>query len=260
MRILFISFALVFLGMCKEKKVDIRQFEKKTFRTESNYSLPYRFLEPDEIKKTETYPLVIFLHGSGERGIDNEKQLVHIAPSFLEDEYMENYPSFVIFPQCPKNETWASVKRVDDQWFVEESKYPTDAGQAVLDLIDEFIRENPVDRKRIYIAGLSMGGFGTLDLIRHRTEFFAGAVSICGGGNRRYVNYYKELPVWLFHGKEDPVVPVNLSQEMATEYKIRGMDYRYTEYPEGGHDIWNEAWSEPELIPWLFSKKRVTQN
>ena len=222
--------------------------------------MPYRLLKPDNVESNKSYPLIIFLHGSGERGNDNELQLSHIAPSFLEDDFMNKYPSFVIFPQCPKTQTWASVNTVDDKWYVGESNDPQPAGQAVLDLIDDFIRTNRVDRSRIYIAGLSMGGFGSLDLIRHKTDFFAGAVSICGGGNRRYVDTYRELPIWLFHGAKDPVVPVNLSQEMATEFEGRKMDYRYTEYPEGGHDVWNQAWSDPELIPWLFSKQRITEN
>ncbi len=260
MKILFVSFTLLFLAMCTDKQEEGRSFSKEIYKSDNDYTLPYRLLEPDGIEKGSSYPLVIFLHGSGERGNDNELQLKHLSETFLTDEYMQMYSSFVIFPQCPEEETWGTVEVIDDKWYVGEASEPTASGQAVLDLIDDFIRNNPVDRQRIYIAGLSMGGFGTLDLIRHRTEFFAGAVAICGGGNRRYVANYKELPIWLFHGAKDPVVPVHLSQEMATVYKGRKMDYRYTEYPEGGHDIWNEAWAEPELLPWLFSKKRETKN
>lgn len=260
MKYFSISIITLFLIMCGGTKTEERSFSKEVFTSKTNFELPYRLLKPDKIKTGETYPLVIFLHGSGERGNDNEKQLVHIAPSFLTDEYMQNHPTYVIFPQCPEEQSWGTVEVVNDQWFVGESTEPSPSGQAVLDLIDEFINNNPVNRRKIYIAGLSMGGFGTLDLIRHRPEFFAAAVAVCGGGNKRYVNEYKDLPIWLFHGAKDQVVPVNLSQEMATEYKIRNMDYRYTEYPEGTHNVWNQAWAEPELLPWLFSKNRKTKS
>lgn len=260
MKYFSISIIALILVMCGDSTSKERSFSKETFTSKTSYELPYRLLKPDQEKAGETYPLVIFLHGSGERGNDNEKQLVHIAPSFLTDDYMNTYPSYVIFPQCPEGDYWGTVNVINDQWYVGESSEPSSAGQAVLDLIDDFIRKNPVDRRKIYIAGLSMGGFGTLDLIRHRTEFFAGAIAICGGGNKRYVNEYRDLPVWLFHGAKDPVVPVTLSREMSTEYKIRNMDYRYTEYPEGGHDVWNKAWSESDLLPWLFSKNRKTKS
>ncbi len=261
MRIILFSVISLAIAMCtnKDQSTIDRTYSKEVFKSPSSFILPYRLLQPDKIEKGEHYPLVIFLHGSGERGTDNELQLKHIAPYFLEDSFMEKYPSYVIFPQCPENSRWSKTIVNNGQWYVGESMGPEPAGQAVLELIDQFIRENPVDRRHIYIAGLSMGGFGTLDLVRHRPEFFAAAVSICGGGNKRYTHVYEDLPIWLFHGTKDPVVPVHLSKEMAEEYAARYMEYRYTEFPEGGHDIWNEAWQTPELIPWLFSKERITK-
>jgi len=260
MKFLILSLISITVALCGSGAPTGQNFSKETFTSNADFTLPYRLQKPEKEKNGETYPLIIFLHGSGERGQDNESQLVHIAPSFMEDSYKKDYPSYVIFPQCPEDHYWGTVDVVDEKWYVGESQKPSEAGQAVLDLIDDFIRKNPVDRSKIYIAGLSMGGFGTLDLIRHRPNMFAAAIAICGGGNRRYVNTYQHMPIWLFHGAQDPVVPVSLSREMETEYKGRGMEYRYTEYPDGEHNVWNQAWSEPDLLPWLFSKKSVTRD
>ncbi len=260
MKYVFLSCVAIFMTLCGESTPEKIQFSKESFTSKSDYKLPYRLLKPQKIEKDEGYPLIIFLHGAGERGTDNEKQLMHIASSFTTESYQKDYPSFVIFPQCPEDGYWGTVEKVDGKWYVGESQDPSPSGQAVLDLLDDFIRRNPVDRSRIYIAGLSMGGFGTLDLVRHRPNTFAAAVSICGGGNRRYVTNYRHMPIWLFHGAKDPVVPVSLSREMHVEFKARNMDCQYTEYPEGGHDVWNEAWAEPGLLPWLFSKQSETKD
>ena len=256
----YILFSMItFLMIQCPSETTERSFEKHVFTSEAGHELPFRVLYPDNYSKNKNYPLVLFLHGSGERGSDNEAQLVHIASSFMTDEYQSKYPSIIIFPQCAKDDRWAPVEIINGQWTIGDSMNPKPSLQAVIEMLDQFIIDNPVDRSRMYLGGLSMGGFGTLDLLNRRPNMFAAAIPICGGGNKRYTYKYEHVPIWMFHGAKDPVVPVSLSREMSDEFRIRDMDYKYTEYPEGGHDIWNKAWSEPGLLPWIFSKKRITE-
>ena len=258
MKFIFFSLISFLMIQCPSKNIE-RSFEKHIFYSDDGQELPYRVLFPDNYSKNKNYPLVLFLHGSGERGRDNEAQLQHIASSFMTDEYQAKYPSIIIFPQCPLEDYWAPVDVVNGKWTISEKPNPQPAMRALIELVDQFIIDFPVDRSRMYLAGLSMGGFGTLDLLSRRPNMFAAAIPICGGGNKRFTYKYEQTPIWMFHGAKDPVVPVSLSQEMVDEFRIRNMDYKYTEYPEGGHDVWNKAWSEPELLPWLFSKNRITE-
>ena len=256
--LLFGMLGLMFM-QCPSKKME-RNYEKKLFVSSEGQELPYRILYPDNYSKKKKYPLILFLHGSGERGSDNEAQLVHIAPKFLSDDFQSKHPSIVVFPQCSADDTWTQVERTDSKWTVSSSDTITAPMQAVVEWMDDFLENEAVDRQRIYLSGLSMGGFGTYDLLSRKPEWFAAAIPICGGGNRRNIGLYEDVPIWIFHGKKDPVVPVSLSQEMADEFKLRKMNYRYTEYPEGTHDVWSQAWNEPDIINWLFSQQKQLQN
>jgi len=244
--------------MCGNTK-KTSQYEAMNFTAADGHDLPYRILLPENYSKVKDYPLLVFLHGSGERGNDNTKQLAHISSNFLTEDFRKNYPAIIVFPQCAESDTWSPVDEVDGKWFVGQAQNATPSMQALTELLDELIVKYPIQRNRMYVAGLSMGGFGTMELLNRMPETFAAAVSICGGGNRRMVHKYIEVPIWLFHGAKDPVVPVDLSRELATEFNGRNMEYNYTEYPDGGHDVWNKAWDEPKLIPWIFSKKRKTK-
>jgi predicted peptidase len=255
MKYLLTTLAMIFMAQCPSPNKE-RTFEKKTFNSISGQELPYRILFPDNYNHRESYPLIVFLHGSGERGNDNEAQLTHIAPSFLTDNFQEKYPSIILFPQCASEDTWAEVDVQENVWQVKDSEKATPSMESLIELIDQIIQEHGVAKTQIYIAGLSMGGFGTYDILSRRPDLFAAGISICGGGNKRYVYKYDDVSMWVFHGAKDPVVPVFLSQEMAESFGARQMDYKYTEYPEGAHDVWNQAWAEPDLLPWLFSKKK----
>ena len=229
------------------------RFEHRTFE-DGEYKLPYRLLKPNPFDPAQKYPLVIFLHGAGERGSDNEKQLVHGMNDFASDEIMAKYAAFVIAPQCPEGQAWGGISRL--------AKTPTPEGQlspalgATLKAVEELRKEFPIDDNRIYITGLSMGGYGSWDALAKRPELFAAAAPICGGGNTTTVDKFKHIPIWAFHGDADKTVPVERSREMIEALKAAGATPKYSEYPGVGHNSWAQTYSDPALYAWLFAQRK----
>lgn len=218
----------------------------------------HRFLTPKSLDSDQLYPLVIFLHGAGERGIDNEAQLVHIANRFSNEKTRKAHPAYVVFPQCPTDDYWANVNidREKGLWTPNFNQPMRQPLLKVRSLILKFIEEHQIDENRIYIAGLSMGGFGTLDLLSRPPDFAAAAIAICGGGDTSLVSRFKDVPLKIFHGAKDPVVPVQLSRDLNEALlKVNGQ-HQYIEYPEGDHLVWNQAFEEDWLLPWLFKQKK----
>ena len=232
-------------------------FKAESFRYESGNVLPYNIFYPKNYKsaKSEKYPLLIFLHGAGERGEDNIKQLIHIAPKLIQKETRTKYPAVLLFPQCPENDYWAPVKRLE--WTFDSGAEATQPMKMLMGLVDKILQDPKIDKKRIYIAGLSMGGFGTFDYLSRRPELFAAAIPICGGADTAVVHNYKNVPLWIFHGAKDPVVSVELSRMVVQKLISAGVEPKYTEYPDGGHDIWNIVFDDPETLRWLFSQKKL---
>ncbi|ELR69544.1 hypothetical protein C900_04932 [Fulvivirga imtechensis AK7] len=237
---------------------DRSAFESKHFINDGD-TLLYRILWPENFDKSKKYPLVIFLHGAGERGNDNKKQLVHGSSLFMEKR--SNHPAIVIFPQCPKEDYWSSIKsrynNGEREFYFEEDSEPTNALKNVSDLLDALLHETFVNTRQVYIAGLSMGGMGTYELVGLRPETFAAAFAICGAGNPKMAKKYAEkVPFWIFHGAKDDVVPPRGSEVMVEALKKEGGDVKYTLYPNANHNSWDSAFAEPELLPWLFSNKK----
>jgi predicted peptidase len=211
-------------------------------------------MKPIDYKPGKKYPLVVFLHGAGERGDDNLAQLKHAAKDFALDERRRQYPAYVLFPQCPKDKKW-----VDVDWSKETSQSPEKPNSTmalVKALTDTMIETAGIDESRIYITGLSMGGFGTWDAIGRYDGLFAAAAPICGGGDPQTVQRFVDLPIWCFHGAKDKTVPVRRSQEMIEALKARGGSPKYTEYPNAQHDSWSETYSNPAFYEWLFAQMR----
>lgn len=227
---------------------------KKAHTGSNGSTLPYQLMTPAEIEKGKTYPLVIFLHGAGERGNDNEKQSVHGVPQFASEANRKKYPCFLIAPQCPEGKKWVEVDWSADTH--ESPKEPSDSAKLTLELIAQFIKENPVDTKRIYITGLSMGGYGTWDLLARHPELFAAGVPVCGGADEKSASIFKKMPIWAFHGSKDTAVKPARSRNMIKAILDTGGQPKYTEYPEVGHDSWNKAYADPELFAWLFAQKK----
>ena len=242
------------IQLVTEETKDDTQFVAKEFKASDGSILKYNIYDPSE--GSERLPLLIFLHGAGERGDDNESQLMHIAPILTNPENSKKYPAVLVFPQCPEDEYWANVDREGGIWTVDSNGDVTDPMKRVIELLRELRRSQSVDRSRVYISGLSMGGFGTLDLISRHPDWIAGAIAICGGGDLNKTNQYEGLPLWIFHGAKDPVVPVDLSRKLVDKINSEYGFVKYTEYPEGGHDVWNQAYEDPKTLEWLFGLRK----
>jgi predicted peptidase len=225
-------------------------------------TLPYRILFPANFDPTKKYALILVLHGSGERGNNNEAQLKYGTQLFLNDTIRAKYPAIVVYPQCPWNGWWSNVDMKKDSsgkiiWNFVEGGDPTPAMKDLLGLVSDLLDKPYVDKHRVYIGGLSMGGMGTFEILRRRPDLFAAAFSICGGDNGLNARLYaKKVPLWIFHGAKDDVVSPDHSITMVNAIKAAGGNPKFTLYPNDGHNSWNDAFAEPALIPWLFSHKK----
>jgi predicted peptidase len=239
---------------------DFSQYEKHLYVAAAGDTLPYRLLKPLDYKEGKKYPLVVLLHGSGERGNDNEAQLIHGTYIFLEAANRKNYPCFVLVPQCPKNGQWASYRREGNKVSsLELTAEPTRPARLVDELMSQLSQKYSIDQNRLYITGISMGGFGTYDFITRQPGKFAAAAPVCGGGDTSQAGKIRKVPLWIFHGADDPVVPAALSRDMTAALRQAGGKPLYTEYPGVQHDSWTNAYAEPGLMKWMFSQKRKPQ-
>jgi predicted peptidase len=190
--------------------------------------------------KAKKWPLIVFLHGSGEGGDDIEKVTLHGLPNLLKSKDLSDFPFIVVSPQSPENADWDS--------------------DAVNALIDELIVQLPVDADRIYLTGLSLGGFGTWSIAAARPERFAAIAPICGAGEPATACRLKSVPVWAFHGEEDAVVALQDDQAMVDAARSCGADVKFTIYPGVGHDSWTRTYADPALYAWFLQHRRQDKN
>lgn len=228
--------------------------EPKTFKAPDGTEVLYQFAAPAKTEEGKKYPLVLFLHGSGERGNDNKAQLTHGPKAILENAEKLGQPIFLIAPQCPSDKTWAPYRT--DPSSPADGTLANPLLDAVLTLVGETASKQPVDRNRIYITGLSMGGFGTWAAIARKPEIFAAAIPICGAGDPRTVVRFKNMPIRIFHGDADNVVPPAGSQLMFDALKDAGSDAKLTLYPGVGHNSWTRTYADEEVIRWLFAQTK----
>jgi predicted peptidase len=250
-------------GLLNKKAVDhaLDIYEKKEFVFAEGKVLPYRILYPENYDKSKKYPLLLLLHGAGERGKDNEKQLVHGSKLFITAESRKNFPAIVVVPQCPEESFWAVTKidRTVQPFKIEfdytaEPNWPLAAANA---LVKKLSNEEGVDKARVYISGLSMGGMGTFESVYRNPDLYAAALPICGGGD---VNHYDKrvgkTAFWVFHGAADAVVNVKLSQEMVEKLKSLKAEVKYSEYPGVNHNSWDNAFAERDYLSWMLLHKK----
>jgi predicted peptidase len=231
-------------------------YESHVFKSADGQTLPYRLMKPANYQADASvkYPLVLFLHGAGERGTDNVKTLVHGMREFAKDEVRAAHPCFVLVPQCPDGK-----RGVEVEWTLEShEQLPEDSAaiKLVLELMASVQKEYRIDEKRLYATGLSMGGFGVWDLVTRYPDKFAAAAPVCAGGDEKVASKSAKLPIWTFHGDKDTVVKPSRSRNMVAVIEKAGGKPIYTEYPEVGHNSWDKAYAEPKLMDWLFAQRR----
>ncbi|HEX8038655.1 MAG TPA: prolyl oligopeptidase family serine peptidase [Chryseosolibacter sp.] len=252
---------LLFLVFCAyaASSQDLSMFERKEYTSPNGGTLLYRILYPEHYDRGKKYPLVLFLHGAGERGSDNEKQLIHGSKQFVEPKVRKKYPAIVVFPQCPEEDFWASVKfdrNGSPFQFDFDYSRPLNASLVLaIDLVKTLVGNGSVDARRVYITGLSMGGMGTFEAVYHNPGLFAAAMPICGGGDT--LRYEKvKTPFWIFHGDADQVVDVKYSRAMVARLRQLKVKVKYTEYPGVNHNSWDSAFAEPKFLRWMFRKRK----
>lgn len=272
--------------------------EERVFRYRLLLPIDYT---PDAAKDGRRWPLILFLHGAGERGDENRAQLKYFPTDMVSAESRDRYRTFILAPQCPPGRTWtarnlnellesleARETRTEEAEKKEEehenqkqdeketaTAKGTDRGTqkgtakeparkpelpeetaAVLAMLDRTMEELPVDPDRVYLTGLSMGGFGSWYIAALEPRRWAAVVPICGGASVRIAPGIKDIPIWVFHGGKDTVVPPRLSREMVEALRAAGGKPRYTEFEEAGHDSWTPGYRHPEFLPWLFAQRR----
>lgn len=237
------------------------QFQKATFMIKGN-TLPYEVMFPKDYDKSKQYPLLVFLHGAGERGNDNEKQLTH-GKDFLINNFYSKYPAIVIAPQCPLDSYWSNVQSnavAGERIFkFDITNDPSKAMETLKYLINEWLGSGKINTKRVYAGGLSMGAMGTYELLWRMPDQFTAAFTICGGGNiENVMSSTYNIPIWIFHGAADSVVPVQASRDMFRALTDAGNNVKYTEYKGVDHNSWDNVFQNNDLATWLFafSKKR----
>lgn len=252
-KLLLVSFVLLSLVLVASRLWAAEDFEAAVFQGD-HQTLPYRLLKPLDYDSQKKYPLVVFLHGAGERGTDNKAQLKHWVRIFATEENRQKYPCFVLAPQCPAGQQWVNVPWAADRH--QQPEKPSEPMAQTMQLIAQLQKDFSIDSRRLYVAGLSMGGFGTWDAISRYPDRFAAAIPICGGGDENKAASIAKLPIWVFHGGRDGVVKTLRSRNMVDALKKAGGSPKYTEYPKEGHGSWGPSAKEPQLLPWLFAQQR----
>lgn len=240
---------------------DFSAYEKRVFADGNGNTLNYRILFPENYEAEKKYPLILFLHGAGERGDDNQKQLTHGGKLFLDKKHRERYPAIVVFPQCPTQDYWAYMEEQPQagkrlRGFPIEETPKRSLGLA-MQLTEKIIQEAQVDPDRVYVMGLSMGGMGTFEILSRMPKTFAAAIPICGGGNLELAERYANTTnLWVFHGAKDDVVPPEHSRDLYQKLQSLGANVKCTEFPDANHNSWDPTFAEPLLLDWLFFQNK----
>jgi predicted peptidase len=234
-------FAVLIVAMPAMAQDTIDGFVGRTYKSPS-HTMRYRLFIPTGYDASKKYPVVLWLHGSGSVGNDNRKQISSASTlgthTWTRPENQAKYPTFVLAPQTPPNKAWTSAGELE----------------TVLEILEALQKEFSIDAQRLYVAGQSMGGYGTWAIIALRPEVFAAAVPLCGGGHVADAPRIANIPIWVFHGAADPTVSVWESRKMIEAIKQAGGKPRYTEYPGVRHEVWERTFKEPGLLDWVFAK------
>jgi predicted peptidase len=246
-----------FLGAGDKDKTPAQAFQSLVYKdSATGVSMTYALYVPSDYDANREYPMMVFLHGNGSQGtnlpfinggVGYELFLRYISLS-------DKYSCIFVAPQCPSGDFWTPYADYSNGYTNVDATPRTAASRAMTSLLDTITETYSIDHGRQYITGLSMGGFGTWDLLARFPGRFAAAAPICGGGDASYAELIKATAVWAFHGNADERVPVSGSRNMVAALEAAGADIKYTEYPGVGHECWNHAFAEDEYFSFLFTK------
>jgi len=215
--------------------------------------MPYRLYIPPSFKAGRQYPLVVYLHGSGGRGSDNEKQIAgdnaYGSLVWTKSGNQFKHPCFVAAPQCPDRSLWAGEP---------DSPRPPDTIRLVAEIVQGLRKEFSLDPCRFYIVGVSMGGVGVWEFIRWYPDVVAAAVPVGGWGDKKQVSVFAKIPIWVLHGEKDHLFKSSEIRSLVGAIRKKGGNVRYTEFSGIDHDVWRMAFANPNLISWIFKQKKRT--
>lgn len=250
--------SLVPIAACAEKPEDVYASLSIKY-TGGDYKdevFQYRLLRPKPVETGKKYPLIVFLHGAGERGTDNKKQLVYLPAQMADDKHRAAFPCFVLAPQCRPGKLWVNVPWADKK-STPMAKTPSHQLQVAINIIQQTMKSEAIDLDRVYLTGLSMGGYGSWELAARKPDWFAALAPICGGGDEGTAKSISHLPVWAFHGSSDRVVWPIRTESMIEALKAAGGKPKYTSFPGVGHNSWSPAYKQEDgVIAWMFKQKR----
>lgn len=256
----FLLAGMLIPGALPTRAAPVDAYQARTFKLSATKSLPYRLFIPKNYDASKAYPVILTLHGAGERGNDNRSQLNHLFTNmWADDSIQKENPCFVIAPQCPANEWWVVSPTFGDYKY--EQAPVTDNLKSAIGILDAVEKEFHIDLDRQYIMGMSMGGAGTWYSLVYAADRFAAAVPVCGGGDTSKAKIFDRTPIWTFHEVDDPTVPVAFTRHLASAIRaVGGKRFKYTEYPASlgyGHESWKPAGKDPELHRWLFAQAKT---
>ena len=220
-------------------RIHMIRYCKTEIKSKSTSELGYILTSPSNINENERLPLIIFLHGAGERGEDLEKLKCYCIPKlFCNNQDYNGLRVFTLSPQCPQEKTWIDFKT------------------ELFDLFDEICEKYPIDKNRVSLCGISMGGFGTWELALTQPERFSAIAPLCGGGMNWRAWYVKDIPIRVYHGRRDDIVPLSQSEAMVNSIRLQGGNVEFTIYDDLSHNCWDRAFEETDLINWLAQSSK----
>lgn len=258
MRSVAIAAALAAAGLSARAQFSADEFMKPCVYTNAaGQAFAYRLGAPQFPEPGRKYPLILFLHGSGECGDDNQRQVKVGLPSLLRTLFKQTEPALVLAPQCQGTNAWIRRLAMSDDYAADPA--PTPALALALELCRHLVAARQADPDRLYLTGLSLGGFGAWDAIQREPGLFAAAIPICGGGDVRRAQAIRGLPVWVFHGRDDKNVPVACARRMVEALRQNRGRVTYTEYENAAHNVWDRAYSDPAVLKWLLRQSRAAE-
>lgn len=247
------AYATAIYTAIKNATIDQNAMTQALTYTDDTASMPYRLYVPENYDASKEYPVIVLLHGAGERGSDNISQLVHVFDDLFKT-HKATWDSIIIAPQCPSGKRWVETDWAKGDY--DSSLIPEQQLGTVMKILETIKTQYNTDTDRTYAMGLSMGGFGTWNLLMNHSDVFAAGVPICGGADHRKAELMADVPVWTFHGTADGSVPYAGTETMVNAIKkAGGQKITFVTYEGAGHGIWKDAAQTEGLIDWLFAQK-----